>query len=276
MQKIRLKEKDSQRRDARPVDPVETRWPSGNSRLLTPISEQTAGVQAIVSRLRTGIDLGFFADGELLPKEATLAAELKVSVFALREALAVLRSEGLVVTKAGRGGGTLVRNTSLQQRSVTNATLCELSSVAIRDLADWREMIDSETARLAARRASAVNIARLEEYAQRLGMADTQHNASRARARFDLELAAASQSVRLSSAQIQIYEEFGWLLSMPHADTQFREFESKAVRGIVENIRARNTEMASGSAREHARRTFDYLIRHRLALIAAQEDSAND
>ena len=54
------------------------------------------------------IRLGVFARGEQLPPERELAERLGVSRNTLREAIAALRDSGLVTTRRGRGGGTVV------------------------------------------------------------------------------------------------------------------------------------------------------------------------
>src|SRR6476620_2327832 len=61
-----------------------------------------------VEQLARAIRLGVLADGEQLPPERDLAERLGVSRNTLREAIAALRDSGLVTTKRGRGGGTVV------------------------------------------------------------------------------------------------------------------------------------------------------------------------
>ena len=65
--------------------------------------------EATVEQLATAIRLGVFTDGEQLPPERELAERLGVSRNTLREAIAALRESGLVTTRRGRGGGTVVR-----------------------------------------------------------------------------------------------------------------------------------------------------------------------
>ena len=61
-----------------------------------------------VEQLARAIRLGVLADGEQLPPERDLAERLGVSRNTLREAIAALRDSGLVTTRRGRGGGTVV------------------------------------------------------------------------------------------------------------------------------------------------------------------------
>ena len=64
--------------------------------------------EACVEQLGTAIRLGAYPNGSLLPAERELAAMLNVSRAALREAIAALRQAGMVRTRRGRGGGSVV------------------------------------------------------------------------------------------------------------------------------------------------------------------------
>ncbi len=64
--------------------------------------------EGCVEQLGTAIRLGVYPHGSSLPAERELAARLAVSRATLREAIAALRSAGLVRTRRGRGGGTVV------------------------------------------------------------------------------------------------------------------------------------------------------------------------
>jgi GntR family transcriptional repressor for pyruvate dehydrogenase complex len=64
--------------------------------------------ESCVEQLATAIRLGAFSHGAALPPERELAERLGVSRATLREAIAGLRSAGMVRTTRGRGGGTVV------------------------------------------------------------------------------------------------------------------------------------------------------------------------
>jgi GntR family transcriptional repressor for pyruvate dehydrogenase complex len=61
-----------------------------------------------VEQLATAIRLGVYPRGSTLPPERELAERMGVSRATLREAIAALRSAGLVTTTRGRNGGTVV------------------------------------------------------------------------------------------------------------------------------------------------------------------------
>ena len=64
--------------------------------------------EGCVEQLATAIRLGVFPLGSALPPERDLAERMGVSRATLREAIAALRTAGMVRTTRGRGGGTVV------------------------------------------------------------------------------------------------------------------------------------------------------------------------
>jgi GntR family transcriptional repressor for pyruvate dehydrogenase complex len=91
------------------VDPV----PRGSApaslsdAVLRPVRDGNA-FESTVEHLATAIRLGVFTEGERLPSERDLAERLKVGRATLREAIGALRQAGLVNTRRGRTGGTVV------------------------------------------------------------------------------------------------------------------------------------------------------------------------
>lgn len=64
--------------------------------------------ESCVEQLATAIRLGAFPHGSTLPPERELADRMGVSRATLREAIAALRTAGMVRTTRGRSGGTVV------------------------------------------------------------------------------------------------------------------------------------------------------------------------
>lgn len=64
--------------------------------------------ESCVEQLATAIRLGVYPTGSVLPPERDLAERMAVSRATLREAIAALRTAGMVRTTRGRGGGTVV------------------------------------------------------------------------------------------------------------------------------------------------------------------------
>ena len=108
---------------------------------------------ALVERLAAEIVSGRLAPGAQLPTEQELIATSGVSRTVVREAIAALRAEGLVVTR--QGAGAFVAEGSRRPFRIDPADLGSLAEVlAVMEL---RTGIEVEAAGLAAERASATD-----------------------------------------------------------------------------------------------------------------------
>lgn len=225
---------------------------------------------AVVGWLRAAIGLGLFPDGERLPKEAHLAVQLGVTTFALREALATLRAQGLVVTRAGKYGGSFVTYPA-ESEQLEHDELANLSSAELRDLGDWRQMLATTAAALAALRASASNVAMLATYAERVSEAKTSLEARRAHGRFFLELSSAAQSMRLTRAQFVVHEQIDWLFGLALQSPEERAAAAAGLEAVAAAVRARSSTRARDAAAVHVERMIGRLGLLHLESIAARQ-----
>ncbi|MFC7486790.1 FadR/GntR family transcriptional regulator [Knoellia sp. CPCC 206453] len=109
----------------------------------------TANVfETTVEQLATAIRLGVFVDGEQLPPERDLAERLGVARNTLRDAIAALRESGLVATRRGRGGGTVVTYVTPEPGS---GPVPVRRGAALADALDFRRIVEPGGAWLAAR-----------------------------------------------------------------------------------------------------------------------------
>lgn len=106
--------------------------------------------ESTVGQLATAVRLGVFAYGEQLPPERELAERLGVSRMTLREAIAALRDWGLVTTRRGRGGGTVVVYQGSAQ--VSQAQSGVHRGAALSDALDFRRVVEPGAAYVAAGR----------------------------------------------------------------------------------------------------------------------------
>ena len=83
----------------------------------------------------------------------------------------MLRQEGLIETRRGRGGGSFVRAPSDGISELARRRLKSFSLVELRDLGDVYAAIAGAGAALAARRASAEDVAQLRRMAAQLAEA---------------------------------------------------------------------------------------------------------
>lgn len=110
--------------------------------------------ETTVEQLATAIRLGVFVDGDVLPAERELAERLGVSRNTLREAIAALRDSGLVTTRRGRGGGTVVTYAAAQATAVPSPGMGSgpRQGAALADALDFRRVVEPGAAWLAAYR----------------------------------------------------------------------------------------------------------------------------
>ncbi|SEN52272.1 FadR/GntR family transcriptional regulator [Nonomuraea pusilla] len=243
----------------------------------------TGRVDAVVRRLADAIALGVLADGEQLPSEAELAGLLGVSTVTLREALMALRQQGLVETRRGRGGGSFVRTPS--EPLELGARLRAYAVDELRDLGDHYAAIAGAAARLAARRALPADVApllrSLDDMAAVSGRVAGRAAGGpsggpsvdagsaaliRLEGRFHVEVAAASQSARLTQEEIRSQADIGPLLWLPYGDADGHDEVTAQHRAIVEAILRGDPDQARDLAERHVCEAMERLIELRLAV----------
>jgi GntR family transcriptional regulator, transcriptional repressor for pyruvate dehydrogenase complex len=106
--------------------------------------------ELVAGKLRRLILRGKLSEGESLPAEAELAAQLKVSRPAIREALRILESESLVVVRRGRNGGGRVKAPSVQVAAHYTGLLLQARNALLDDVLATRLLIEPEAVRLLA------------------------------------------------------------------------------------------------------------------------------
>jgi GntR family transcriptional regulator, transcriptional repressor for pyruvate dehydrogenase complex len=225
--------------------------------------------ETVARRLSDAIGLGLIADGEQLPAESELATQLGVSTVTLREALAKLRHEGLVQTRRGRSGGTFVHGPADRSAVALRSRLREITSDELRDLGDLHEAVAGASARLAAERASTDEVERLRAHADRVAHQDGSGDRRRADGRFHIEVAAASQSPRLTNSEISLQSEVGALLWLPGSEALGPSAAARQHEAIAEAIACGDGLLARSLAEEHVRQEMGRLLELHLRLVQA-------
>lgn len=220
----------------------------------------------VVQRIIEAIHLGLLNDGEQLPVEVELARQFKVAPMTAREALAELRERGLVETRRGRRGGSFVKRPAGPPITHLRNRLTELTVSELRDLADEHVAIAGQAARLAAERASAVNVRRLFGLTEQLGLATTLGERIRADCRFHIEIAIASHSERLTRREVALQAEVSgllWLPVGPDIDVRRMVGEHHAIAAAVVS---EDADKARQLAEEHVDANLRRLVTSHLLL----------
>ena len=120
---------------------------------------QIAAHELAVDQIRRALDLGQFRPGEHLPSERDLSDMLDLSRTTVRAAVAVLEHEGRISVRRGRGGGFLVLEPEYDPAAARRDL--RLNRVALRDEFDYRVVVETGAARLAAERRRVSDLAPL-------------------------------------------------------------------------------------------------------------------
>lgn len=185
--------------------------------------EHGGRAQVIFDRLRNAVALDVFKDGEQLPPETELAAQMGISPVTLRDAIRLMREAGLLETRRGRTGGSFVRRNGYDAVAHGHSLLDGMSLVDLRDLSDWRISVSEASAWLAAERASDDEVEAMAQHVKHFVEAGNSATARRAEGRLYIAVAAASQSVRLTRATVACVIDYGPMLSVAYRDAALRD-----------------------------------------------------
>lgn len=204
---------------------------------------------------------GVLKGGDRLPAERELAIEMDVSRPILREAIKGLEAAGLLESR--HGGGTFVADVIGTVFAPPVAQLLSSHARATRDFLEYRREVEGVTARLAADRATADDLALLGEAMARMEAANAAGDAP-SEARADIEFHAligemAHNLVLLHTLRScyrlladGVFRNRDRLYSLPDGRTRLLEQH----RAIYEAIVAGNGAAAETAARSH----IEYII----------------
>lgn len=223
--------------------------------------------EQVAHQLETAIAVGLIGRGERLPPERDLAHQLGVSMAQVRQALASLRDRGVISTRRGRGGGSVVCDASVVSGAEVERRLRERSTEELRDLGDLAGSVTAASARLSAARADGPDLRRLHDLAARFEGATDAEGLRRADSRFHIGLAVAAQSQRLTTATVQVQGELAPLLWAPVGRPLPRADIARQHAGILEALAEGDELRAQALALEHSAYETEVLIDAHLEIV---------
>lgn len=203
------------------------------------------GFEDCVERLATAIRLGVYPDGGTLPPERELASRLGVSRATLREAIAALRSAGMVRTVRGRGGGTVVDSLPATPRDDPTAVAGRRAELL--DSLVFRRIVEPGACLTSARRElTDEQRQRLTQALERVTRASDPGKHRQADSRLHLEIATATQSDLIvdavTTAQKYLHDLLVAIPVLPvnieHSDSQHAAIVAAILAGHAERARS--------------------------------------
>ncbi len=134
----------------------------GNSTVRVP----KAG-EMVASQLRRQIVLGELKEGDQLPSESVLMEEFGVSRPTLREAFRILEAEGAITVRRGVRGGARVQVPDIDVAARHAGLLLQYRGTLLSDVYEVRTVLEPAAARMAAKRRTSADLARLQDAVDR-------------------------------------------------------------------------------------------------------------
>ena len=204
---------------------------------------------------------GEFKAGSILPTEHALAEHFATSRPTVREALAQLRADGMIATRRG-SGSLVVRRPDPDIRHF--APLETLSD--IRRCYDFRCVIESRAAALAAQYATEADIAAIERGCSQLA-AGIESSGAGANDDFAFHMAVARASknqffvTALSAIQEQMLFSMNLSLNLSRMKSVERlQLVQREHLALLEAIRQRDARRAEQAARDHLERAMERMF----------------
>jgi DNA-binding FadR family transcriptional regulator len=230
--------------------------------------EGAGRAELVEQRLTDAIVAGVLRDGERLPSESDLAKLLGVAPVTAREALVAMLHKGLVRTRRGRDGGSFVTYDRDASTRLIEERVRALSRIELRDLSLHYAAIAGMAAEVAADRASDDDVQSLVEIDARADLA-TPGGARRAAGRFQLEVAAISQSPRLVREELRLQAEAGGLLWLCLREQEYRDRSRESRLEVIDAIRAADAASARRATTAHIGAAVEWLIDEKVRLEAS-------
>lgn len=244
----------------------------GPSGALGPIDVPRSS-EVLAARLERQILDGVWPTGSALPAERDLAATTGLGRSSVREALRILEIRGLVRTRPGRHGGSIVAQPTDALLAGHIGLFAKGRSVPLHALVEARQALEPMIAWLAARNRTDEDLAALEVIAQRLDAAapsdvprfleeNDRWHAALARASHNDLLRAFAASISGLMLEASRIENF--------ASDDVRLLVTQAHRRILAAIRAGDAD----AARRRAERDIHAYAQHLEAALATARRAA--
>lgn len=223
-----------------------------------------------MSQIERAVFAGELQAGDRLQAERELAEQFGVSRITVRDALRVLEARGLIRVKVGAMGGAFVADANTDRVAESISTMIRLKRMTLSELAEARTIVEAATASLAAQRADAAAVSRLQQNVERarplLREPITHADASMD---FHVELARAARNEVLE-ATVEAYRELLVPSIRDLRDEKSGRATQKAHEELIEAVRRHDPEGARDVMLTHL---ADFEKRLRRSLASRTEGS---
>lgn len=205
--------------------------------------------EVVIAWVEDRILAGTLKVGDSLPAERGLAARLGVSRAAVREAVRSLQAQGVLRSSVGAGGTGGTRVAALPSGALTRFLRIHvaLANFPLPDVLEVRVALERLSARLAATRADAADIARMREAIARMRAATTRAHLNDADTAFHVAIAEGAGNRLATDTTVAIRESVR--LPMLHG---FAALDQKGFEHIAAGLIAEHEQICDAIAEGRA------------------------
>lgn len=218
--------------------------------IFAPIGNGEGVADRVASQLQGLIVSGKLRPGAKLPTQGELSKQMGVSRTALREAMRVLTTRGLLIAKPGVG--TFVEEVASGQLTGPLHLLLHTTGVSLDDLHQVRSILEVEIAGLAAEQITEAEISRLKSYlaTMELVQSDAEQSAD-ADGSFHHVLAQATRNPLLVLLLTSIRDVVRGVRLAVHSHPELTTMIMPGHRMILDAVMAHNASGARAAMRKH-------------------------
>jgi GntR family transcriptional regulator, transcriptional repressor for pyruvate dehydrogenase complex len=219
--------------------------------MFEPVKNQRVSDE-ILQQIRAAVLSGKFQIGERLPNERTLAEQFAASRTSVREALRGLEQQGVIYTKKGVTGGAFVADLDHRLVSQSFQTLMQLRKISINHIAEARLIFEPEAARLAAGRATPLDLRELEDVITKMSsMVEAGHPPTSFDLKFHKLVARAAGNPILEMLADSMLEVASQVITDLHPSIEILRHVVRRHRQVFEAIRMRDGDLAFSLMSQH-------------------------
>lgn len=235
-----------------------------SSSLFSPIGDKRL-YQKVVDQICMAIFQGKIRPGDRLPSEEKLASHFQVGRSAIREAVKVLETSGLLVIRRGRDGGTFVQERDVSCLSQAYGNILRLALVEVSELTRARVLLESLAFKEAARFMRPEDLKELRaniKEAKRYYDQDDRENRLKSNLDFHVALGRLARNVILELNISAVLSLLSYYLRTMEVTREMGEATLKAHSQIVELMAQGKMDQAVAKNQQHIETVSSQLLNH--------------
>ena len=207
----------------------------------------------LANQLREMIVTGRLTPGSFLPNERQLVTDSGLSRTSVRDALRVLESEGLISTKVGRSGGSMITLPGRDSVARSVELFVRTHGIRLESLLECRVAVEPTLAALAAKHHTAEQLKEIEDlHVEFVASVDNVQRYKAINLDWHLAIARASGNEPLIALMEAVSKPIRDAMDYQHVTTpELRHSAVAAHTKILEAIRARDAQSAQRRMERH-------------------------